>query len=62
MTRRRPRRSINESWLMVPPERAEACPYGDEDGQDARGAALQAPWRADTEALARREPQVKPPP
>ena len=47
MTRRRPRRSINESWLMVPPESAEARPYGDEDGQDARGAALQAPWRAD---------------
>ena len=23
---------------MVLPESAEACPYGDEDGQDARGA------------------------
>ena len=59
MTRRRPRRSINESWLMVPPESAEARPYGDEDGQDARGAALQAPWRADAEVLAHREPQVE---
>ena len=39
MTRRRPRRSINESWLMVPPESTEARPSGDEDGQDARGAA-----------------------
>ena len=44
---------------MVPPESAEARPYGDEDGQDARGAALQAPWRADAEALAHREPQVE---
>ena len=59
MTRRRPRRSINEFWLMVPPESAEARPYGDEDGQDARGAALQAPWRADAEMLAHREPQVE---
>ena len=44
---------------MVPPESAEARPYGDEDGQDARGAALQAPWRADAEVLAHREPQVE---
>ena len=44
---------------MVPPERAAARPSGDEDGQDARGAALQAPWRADAEALAHREPQVE---
>ena len=44
---------------MVPPERAEARPSGDEDGQNARGAALQAPWRADAEVLAHREPQVE---
>ena len=44
---------------MVPPESTEARPSGDEDGQDARGAALQAPWRADAEALAHREPQVE---
>ena len=39
---------------MVPPEIAEARPYGDEDGQDACGAALQAPWRA--EALLHEDP------
>ena len=44
---------------MVLPESAEAHPDGDEDGQDARGAALQAPWRADAEVLAHREPQVE---
>ena len=44
---------------MVPPEIAEARPSGDEDGQDARGAALQAPWRADAEVLAHREPHVE---
>ena len=44
---------------MVPPESAEARPSGDEDGQDARGAALQAPWRAAAEALAHREHQVE---
>ena len=42
---------------MVPPQRVEARPYGDDDGQGACAAALQAPWRADAEALAHREPQ-----
>ena len=42
---------------MVSPERVEARPYADDDGQGARAAALQAPWRADAETLAHREPQ-----
>ena len=44
---------------MVPLESTEARPSGDEEGQDARGAALQAPWRADAEVLAYREPHVE---